>query len=423
MTERLNIQNHPCFNGEVKGKYGRVHLPVAPQCNIRCNYCDRRHDCVNESRPGVSSAVLSPAQAVSYLEEILAKAPMITVAGIAGPGDAFAEPERTLETLGAVRKRFPDLLLCLATNGLNALEYVDELAALDVSHVTITVNAVDPDIGAQIYSWVRLGKKVYRKRQAAEILLDRQLAAIKALKQKGIIVKVNTIVVPGINDRHVPEVARKMAELGVDIQNCMAMYPNADCPFSEIPEPSHELMAEIQKKAGGLIPQMMHCTRCRADAVGLLGADRSAEFRGCLARNAEGAVPGNPDKPYVAVATLEGVLVNQHLGHAYKFQIWGESGPGFELIEERDAPSGGNGDDRWLELAATLKDCRAVLVSAIGRTPKQFLMQHDIVPVEMSGFIRHGLETVYRGGDLASLKGRRNGVTKGGCCGAGEGCG
>jgi len=367
--------------------------------------------------------VLSPAQAVTYLEEILTQAPMITVAGIAGPGDAFAEPERTLETLRAVRSRFPDLLLCLATNGLNALEYVDDLAELGVSHVTVTVNAVDPDIGAHIYSWVRFGKKVYRKRQAAEILLDRQLAAIKALKQKGIIVKVNTIVVPGINDHHVSDVAEKMAELGVDIQNCMAMYPNADSPFSEIPEPSPDLMSEIQTQARRLIPQMMHCTRCRADAVGLLGADRSAEFHGCLARNAEGSISSSPDKPYVAVATLEGVLVNQHLGHAYKFQIWGKSGETFVLIEERDAPEVGDGDTRWLELVSTLKDCRAVLVSAIGRTPRQFLMQHDIVPVEMSGFIRQGLETIYQGGDVSSLRSRRNGVAKGGCCGAGEGCG
>jgi len=378
---------------------------------------------VNESRPGVSSAVLSPGQAVDYLEEILTQAPMITVAGVAGPGDAFAEPERTLEALRNVRARFPDLLLCLATNGLNALEYVDDLAQLGVSHVTVTVNAVDPDIGAQIYSWVRFGKKVYRKRQAAELLLDRQLALIEALKRKGIIVKVNTIVVPGINDHHVLDVAEKMAELGVDIQNCMAMYPNADSPFSDVPEPSPELMAEIQRNARQLIPQMMHCTRCRADAVGLLGSDRSAEFHGCLARNAEGSVSCSDDKPYVAVATLEGVLVNQHLGHAYKFQIWGKSGQEFELIEERDAPPVGDGDGRWLQLASTLKDCRAVLVSAIGSTPRRFLLQHDIVPVEMNGFIRHGLETVYHGGDIASLKGRRNGVAKGGCCGAGQGCG
>ena len=144
-----NINNHPCFNVHAKGTCGRVHLPVAPDCNIKCNYCNRKYDCVNESRPGVTSSVLTPDQAVLYLERVLEKAPNITVAGIAGPGDAFAKPQGTMETLRLIRKRFPELLLCLATNGLNVAPYIAELAELQVSHVTMTVNAVDPEIGAE----------------------------------------------------------------------------------------------------------------------------------------------------------------------------------------------------------------------------------------------------------------------------------
>ena len=48
----INHDIHPCFNAKVKGQFGRVHLPVAPKCNILCNYCNRKFDCVNESRPG-----------------------------------------------------------------------------------------------------------------------------------------------------------------------------------------------------------------------------------------------------------------------------------------------------------------------------------------------------------------------------------
>lgn len=51
---------HPCFQESCHGKYGRIHLPVAPACNIQCAYCDRRYDCANESRPGVTSEVISP---------------------------------------------------------------------------------------------------------------------------------------------------------------------------------------------------------------------------------------------------------------------------------------------------------------------------------------------------------------------------
>ena len=60
----------------------------------------------------------SATQAIAYLEQVLEAEPRITVAGIAGPGDPFANPKETMETLRLIRQRFPELLLCLASNGL-----------------------------------------------------------------------------------------------------------------------------------------------------------------------------------------------------------------------------------------------------------------------------------------------------------------
>ncbi len=418
----LNTDRHPCFNVKVKGECGRVHLPVAPKCNILCNYCNRKYDCVNESRPGVTSSVLKPKQAIAYLEQVLEKEPRITVAGIAGPGDPFANPQETMETIRLIRQRFPELLLCLASNGLGLPPYVEELAKLNVSHVTLTVNAVDPEIGAKIYSWVRDGKVIYRGLKAAEVLLERQLESIRGLKAHGITVKVNTIIIPGVNDHHVQAVAAKMAELGVDILNCMPMYPNADTPFGDVPEPRPEQMTGIRREAEQLIPQMHHCTRCRADAVGLLESDRTAEFRGCLSACAN-AVPAPADRPYVAVASQEGMLVNLHLGEAPGFQIWGPQDGGFRIIEMRPAPPPGGGPNRWWTMAETLKDCRAVLVSGVGDTPQAIVSGAGVEPVVMNGFIEMALEAIYGSGDLSALKGRRSGVA-GGCCNkkAGEGC-
>jgi nitrogen fixation protein NifB len=420
METKLNINRHPCFNVEAKGECGRVHLPVAPKCNILCNYCNRKFDCVNESRPGVTSAVLAPRQAVAYLEQVLVKEPRITVAGIAGPGDPFANPRETMETIRLVREKFPRLLLCLATNGLGILPYVQELADLGVTHVTITVNAVDPEIGKQIYSWARDGKTVLRGFTAAELLLHRQLEAIAALKSLGVTVKVNTIIIPGVNDGHVANVARRMAALGVDMFNCMPVYPNADTPFADIPEPAPAQMAALREEAEAFLPQMRHCTRCRADAVGLLDADRSDELHGCLTACARMA-PGGEDKPYVAVATKEGMLVNLHLGEAPSFQIWEKNGQSFKLVEERPAPLVGGGSQRWWDLAETLKDCRAVLVSALGETPRAILEECGIQPLEIGGFIEMALHAVYLGGPVELLKGRNQGPAKS-CPGSGRGC-
>ncbi len=420
----LNLDQHPCFNAEVKGHCGRVHLPVAPKCNILCNYCNRKFDCVNESRPGVTSAVLSPTQAIAYLEQVLKAEPRITVAGIAGPGDPFANPRETMETLRLIRRQFPDLLLCLASNGLGLPPYLDELAELKVSHVTLTVNAVTPEIGSRIYGWVRDQKRVYRGIAAADLLLSRQLAAIAGLKARGLVVKINTIVIPGVNEHHVPAVARKMAELGADLLNCMPVYPNADTPFGELPEPEPAAMAAIQATAGEFLPQMRHCTRCRADAVGLLGADRSGEWRACLSACAQTSPTSQDEsRPYVAVASREGALVNLHLGEADYFQIWGPADGSFRLLEERAAPGPGSGPNRWWALAEILKDCRAVLVSALGDTPEAILREAGVTPVEMSGFIEVGLSRIYAGESLTSLKGRRGGLSR--ACsgkGRGEGC-
>jgi nitrogen fixation protein NifB len=152
---------------------------------VQCNFCDRRFDCLNESRPGVTSAVLTPQQAVYYLDRAMERSPAIRVAGIAGPGDPFASPEDTLETLRLVRNRYPKMLLCVASNGLEVAAHAAELGKLQVSHVTLTVNAIDPEIGARIYAWVRPGIRVLRGVDAAAALLERQRAAIVELKQHG----------------------------------------------------------------------------------------------------------------------------------------------------------------------------------------------------------------------------------------------
>ena len=369
--------------------------------------------------------VLTPDQAVLYLERVLEKAPNITVAGIAGPGDAFANPKVTMETLRLIRKAFPDMLLCLATNGLNIGPYIDELADLNVSHVTMTVNAVDPEIGARIYSWVRDGKVIYRGQNAAKLLLERQLEAIAALKARGIVVKVNTIVIPGINDHHVVEVAKKMAELGVDIQNCMTMYPNQGTPFADIPEPDLELMNKVRSSVEEIIPQMKHCTRCRADAIGLLDDERTSEFRECLSDCSQTYPIRSEGKPYVAVANdgRDACQSASRRGKTFS-NMGGPSESGYSLVEEREAPEKGTGVNRWYALAEILSDCRAVLVSGVGETPRQALEENHILPVEMSGFIQVGLEAIYNGRNSAALKGRRNGCAKGaGCSGSGGGCG
>ena len=424
----MNINDHPCFNRKAHHEFGRVHLPVAPRCNIQCRFCNRRFDCVNESRPGVTSAVLTPAQAMVYLAEVLRHKPNIRVVGIAGPGDPFANVAQTLDTCRRVRQHYPEMMLCLATNGLNLAPYLDDLAELQVSHVTVTVNAVDPEIGAKIYAWMRIGKSVKRAEEGFKILLARQLEAIAGLKERGIMVKVNSIIIPGINEDHIETVAKAMGALDVDLFNCMPYFPSTGSDFEHFEEPTTETVNAIRKAAGHYVKQMRHCTRCRSDAVGMLGEKPSQKLMATL-KNCQHLDVLEPKagtishKPFVAVASLEGVLVNQHLGEARQILIYGEKQGRIGLVEARQAPELGGGMERWKELAAVLSDCRTILVSGIGANPQKVLSDSGMAVIVCEGVIDEAVRAVFAGESLNHMAVRQTLVCGSGCGGNQMGCG
>jgi nitrogen fixation protein NifB len=400
MSKKINsvimkISNHPCFDDKARHKYGRIHLPVASKCNIQCNFCDRQYDCLNESRPGVTSVILSPHQALAYLKKVFALRKDISVAGIAGPGDPFANPEETMETLRLIRKAYPDLLLCVATNGLNLFPYLDELAKLKVSHISITMNAVDPLIGEKIYAWVRDGTKIYRGKEAAEVLLCRQLEGLIGIKEHKIMAKINTIIIPGVNEGHIGEISRKVAVAGADIMNLIPLYPVIGTAFENISVPTAGLIDNCRNDAARFMPIMNHCTRCRSDAVGLLGEDLSRENISLLQSCA--SLPFNPkeNRPYVACASREGTLVNMHLGQTEKLYIYGKDGDVYKLIAVRKISENGNSEKKWLNMSGMLNDCWVVLVEAAGRAPREALGKQGIKVITLPGLIETGLEAIY----------------------------
>ncbi len=394
----MNTSNHPCYNPDALVTHGRVHLPVAGRCNIQCNYCNRVYDCVNESRPGVTSALLSPAQALYYLEKVQAHIDVpISVAGIAGPGDPFAQGSVTIETLQLVKKKFPDMLLCVATNGLELSEYVRSLADTGVNHVTVTVNAVDPSISAQIISWARHKNKMYRGLDAGKILLDKQMDAISTLKAHNITVKINSIVIPGVNDSHIPDVAEKMKMLGADVMNCLPLNPVQNTPFAQLEKPDHEIMQKVRWEVSRHMQVVRHCQMCRADAAGRLGAQNSTTVNELLRSTASMPLHPLEKRSYVAVASREGVLINEHLGRADHFYVFKIEENSFSLVEIRNAPPPGTGSERWLSLANLLNDCHTILVNQAGQSPKVILNGAGLKVIVTEGMIDQALQNISDG--------------------------
>ena len=259
---------HPCLGGEAHFKYGRIHLPVSPSCNIQCKFCKRGFN-KSEVRPGVSSLILKPEEAIDIVRKALELCPEIRVVGIAGPGDTLAT-DNAIETFKLVHKEFPHLVKCLSTNGFRLEDKAEDIVAAGIETITVTVNAVDPKILKDICSYVidKDGNKLEGE-EGAKALIDAQLRGIKKISDLGVVVKINSVLVPGINDKHIKEVARVTKELGALLLNIIPLIPQNE--LSHIEAPSCMQLEWVRSQAGEYLEVFRHCKHCRADACGIPG--------------------------------------------------------------------------------------------------------------------------------------------------------
>ncbi len=275
---------HPCFSEEAHTRFGRAHLPVAPACNIQCRYCIRKFDCANESRPGITSRVLTPDEAVDRTRVLIERSDRLSVIGIAGPGDPLVNAS-TYVVLRKINWEYPDLTLCVSTNGLLLSDRLEQLIASGVRSLTITINAVFPATAEKIYSWAIYRGRRYKGKEAAELLLANQWQGLENAIDAGLIVKVNSVLIPGVNDRELPLIAERAGKLGADIMNILPLIPQAE--FANLARPSHAELNKIREQCRPFIKQMTHCKQCRADACGLLGEDKDMELEVLMSRIAD----------------------------------------------------------------------------------------------------------------------------------------
>jgi len=176
-----------------------------------------------------------------------------------------------------------------------------------------------------------------------------------------------SVMIPGVNDEHLKEVNRVVKAKGAFLHNIMPLI--ADAKHGDYfgvtgqRSPTAAELQALQDSCGGDMRMMRHCRQCRSDAVGLLGEDRSAEFKlnkiekkeidhqaaadmraksqaaireKLQARSANNAgntlvqlaplqrraITPKTRPVLMAVATKGGGLVNQHFGHAREFLIY-----------------------------------------------------------------------------------------------------
>ena len=402
------LSKHPCYNSEAHKEFARMHVPVAPRCNIQCNYCNRKYDCCNESRPGVTSEVLTPEQAAEKVRYVKSEIPSLSVIGIAGPGDPLAN-EETFRTLELVAADSPDLTLCVSTNGLALPDCAQRLYDLGVRFVTVTMNACDPEVGAKVYGSVIWNGKALHGTEASSLLISRQTEGIERCAALGMLVKVNIVMVPGINDSHIPDLVRYVKERGAYIVNILPLIPVEGTPFADLRAPTPEERRIMMDRCSLDARMMRHCRQCRADAIGLLHQDRSQEFvhfngcgSGCGPREqmkASNVVIRDPDM--VAVASSDGKSVDSGFGNASVFRIYRRTDGKWERIRDvtvdTGIPTSGSGHREHLaSVAASLGECSTVIVREIGHMPSELLDGMGMSVVTADGPIGRALDSLDR---------------------------
>ena len=279
------VKTHPCFSEKAHLSFGRVHLPVAPACNIQCRYCIRKFDCANESRPGITSRVLSPDEALERVRALVERNDRLSVVGIAGPGDALANPA-TYPTLRRINHEFPDLTLCLSTNGLLLPDRLEQILAAGVRSLTITINAVSMNTAEALYSWVEYDGTAVPGPRSSPAPYQEPVAGIVSRGTCG----------NGGQDQQCSRSRHKRS--GNTGHRRTRGKPG--CIHHEHP-PSHSpgriqapcaarpgrLWRKCGTACGPFVKQMSHCRQCRADACGLLGEDKDMELEVLMARIGE----------------------------------------------------------------------------------------------------------------------------------------
>lgn len=384
-TNTATYANHPCFGMTSRKTVGRLHLPVAPRANAKIKF-------EGGAKPASApKAAITPEEAVAWLGRSLEDNATIGIVGITGPGDPLAVPEPTIRTLRLVRDKLPEMDLCMTSIGIGMDLYAPELAEIGVSHVTLLVDAVDPEVAEKLYAWIRPGRKTMVLGEAAKTLMEEQKKAVTALKKAGITVKINTTVYPGYNAGHVEEIASSMSSLGADIMAVVPFWPAEE--NSEFPaRPDMELLATVRDRAARHIHLMPAWEECGEALVG-------------MTKPGDGSVPSmilpkpTAERPNVALVSSTGMDVDLHLGHAHQVMIYGPREDGLNcLLETREAPEPGMGSARWEELSKTLSDCFVLLTASAGQKPKEILSRKGLSVLITDGEIDGTVDVLYGGG-------------------------
>lgn len=270
--DQYPFTHHPCYAESRKNLWARIHLPVARICNVKCIFCDHSvGSSCHTSKPGFAKSLMKPHEAIARAQTEIENNRNLRIAAVSGPGEPLAN-EETFTTLDGIRKQNQEIEFCLSTNGLLLEEYAISLKKLGVRSISVSVNAAFPKTAAKIYEWARIDGKIIRGKKMGTVIIQKQLAGIERSVALGMIIKVNTILMPDFNVEEIQSISQQVAQSGASLQN---VVPLIVCGENlQFRAPTKKELDDARLAASKYLHQFRHCKQCRSDVLGIPGHDR-----------------------------------------------------------------------------------------------------------------------------------------------------
>lgn len=217
----------------MKDSFGReidyIRISITDRCNLRCSYC--------MPKKGIE---LAPSKDILTFEEIVQICHGAAELGIRKfkitGGEPLVRPD--CPQLVGMIKRLPGVRqVTLTTNGVLLDQYLDRLLENGLDAVNVSLDT--------------LNKKVYRQITGFDKLLAVKTSISKAA-EKGLRVKINSVLQKGINDREWMSLAELAKEMPADVRFIEMMPIGLGKKYEGVP--GKAVLLNLKKKYPGIRP-------------------------------------------------------------------------------------------------------------------------------------------------------------------------